>query len=74
MSLGFGNVIDLVRGRKDDDNSDDNHEWETMSPEKRLEMKAARTREAKEKPAETKPAEKEPPEGEKEKKINQTDP
>ena len=68
VSLGFGNVIDLVRGRKDDDNSDDNHEWETMSPEKRLEMKAARTREAKEKPAETKPAEKEPPEGEKEKK------
>jgi hypothetical protein len=43
-----------------------------MSPEKRLEMKAARTRG--EKPAETEPAEKEPSEGEKAEKNDQTDP
>ena len=39
VTLGFGNVIDLVRHRKSDDDTD---EWETMSPEKRLEMLAAR--------------------------------
>ena len=72
VSLGFGNVIDLVRGRKDDDDSDGNDEWETMSPEKRLEMKAARTRG--EKQTETEPAEKELPEGEKEEKNERTDP
>ena len=38
VTLGFGNVIDLVRGRKDEDG---NYEWETMSPEKRREMLAA---------------------------------
>jgi hypothetical protein len=74
VSLGFGNVIDLVRGRKDDDNSDGNDEWETMSPEKRIEMKAARAKETKEKPAETKPAEKEIPDGGKEEKNDQADP
>jgi hypothetical protein len=58
VTLGFGNMIDLVRGRKDD-NSDNSDEWETMSPEKRLEMKAARSRETEEKPAE--PIAAEPP-------------
>ena len=35
VTLGFGNVIDWVRGRKDN-GSEGN--WETMSPEKRREM------------------------------------
>jgi hypothetical protein len=67
-------VIDLVRGRKDDVNSDGNDEWETMSPEKRIEMKTARAKETKEKPAETKPAEKEIPDGGKEEKNDRADP
>ena len=44
VTLGFGNVIDLVRGRKDDSDGNGDNEWETMSPEKRLEMIAARAR------------------------------
>ena len=48
VTLGFGNVIDLVRGRKDDGDTD---EWATMSPEKRREMIASRTEEAKAEPA-----------------------
>ncbi len=71
VSLGFGNVIDRVRGRKDDNDRD---EWETMSPEKRLEMKAARAEETKEKPTEAKPPETRIPEGEKEEKNDQTNP
>ena len=35
VTLGFGNVIDWVRGRRDEDAGG---EWETMSPEKRREM------------------------------------
>ena len=35
VTLGFGNVIDWVRGRRDEDIEG---EWETMSPEKRREM------------------------------------
>ena len=71
VSLGFGNVIDRVRGRKDDNDRD---EWETMSPEKRLEMKAARAEETKEKPTEAKPPETRIPEGEKEERNDQTNP
>ena len=35
VTLGFGNVIDWVRGRKDNGSEG---EWETMSPERRREM------------------------------------
>ena len=35
ITLGFGNVIDWVRGRAEDSSG---REWETMSPEKRKEM------------------------------------
>ena len=35
VTLGFGNVIDWVRGRRDSGSGGD---WETMSPEKRREM------------------------------------
>ena len=35
VTLGFGNVIDWVRGRRDEDAGG---EWETMSPERRREM------------------------------------
>ena len=35
VTLGFGNVIDWVRGRRDDSSGRD---WETMSPGKRREM------------------------------------
>jgi hypothetical protein len=35
VTLGFGNVIDWVRGRREDSSGRD---WETMSPEKRREM------------------------------------
>ena len=35
VTLGFGNVIDWVRGRREDGTKGD---WETMSPEKRREM------------------------------------
>ena len=35
VSLGFGNVLDRVRGRREDSTGG---EWETMSPEKRREM------------------------------------
>ena len=35
VTLGFGNVIDWVRGRRDNDIAGG---WETMSPEKRREM------------------------------------
>ena len=35
VTLGFGNVIDWVRGRRD---GSSDGEWETMSPEKRKEM------------------------------------
>ncbi len=35
VSLGFGNMIDWVRGRRDEGGTGD---WETMSPEKRREM------------------------------------
>ena len=35
VTLGFGNVIDWVRGRRDNGSEGD---WETMSPEKRREM------------------------------------
>ena len=35
VTLGFGNVIDWVRGRRDNGSAG---EWETMSPEKRREM------------------------------------
>ena len=70
VSLGFGNVIDLVRGRKDDGEND---EWETMSPEKRQEMKATRAGETKEKPDENKLPESRTPAREKEEKNERTD-
>ena len=38
VTLGFGNVIDWVRGRRTDGSEGD---WETMSPEKRAEMLSA---------------------------------
>ena len=38
VTLGFGNVIDWVRGRRTDGGEGD---WETMSPEKRAEMLSA---------------------------------
>ena len=38
VTLGFGNVIDWVRGRREGSPEGD---WETMSPEKRAEMMAA---------------------------------
>jgi len=61
VTLGFGNVIDRVRGRRDEGGDDGSDEWVTMSPEKRMEMKAARTeQETKEKPAEAEPAEEKP--------------
>ncbi|MER1993856.1 MAG: Mbeg1-like protein [Eubacteriales bacterium] len=61
VTLGFGNVIDRVRGRKDEGGGDGvSNEWMTMSPEKRMEMKAARTGQGtQEKPAEG-PAEEKP--------------
>lgn len=62
VSLGFGNMIDLVRGRKETGENDGDGEWVTMSPEKRLEMKAARAEGAKEKQAAEKPAGTEAPE------------
>ena len=69
VTLGFGNVIDRVRGRKDEGGDEGgSDEWVTMSPEKRMEMKAARTEQetqekpAAEDPAEEKPADKNPPE------------
>ena len=39
VTLGFGNVIDRVRGQKKPDEEGD---WETMSPEKRREILARR--------------------------------
>ena len=75
VTLGFGNVIDMVRGRKDDSDGDNNgNEWETMSPEARMEMKAVRTAEAKEKQAGEKPAETGPSEGENGEKKDRTAP
>ncbi len=68
VTLGFGNVIDRVRGRKDEGGGDGvSNEWMTMSPEKRMEMKAARTGQGTqgkpaEGPAEEKPADEIPPE------------
>ena len=68
VTLGFGNVIDRVRGRKDEGDDGGSDEWVTMSPEKRMEMKAARTEQetqekpAAEEPAEEKPADENPPE------------
>ena len=68
VTLGFGNVIDRVRGRKDEGGSDGvSNEWMTMSPEKRMEMKAARTGQGTQEkpaegPAEEKPADEIPPE------------
>ena len=69
VTLGFGNVIDRVRGRKDEGGDEGgSDEWVTMSPEKRMEMKAARTEQetqekpAAEDPAEEKPADENPPE------------
>ena len=38
VTLGFGNVIDRMRGRKDSSVKDN---WETMSPEKRRELLSA---------------------------------
>ena len=71
VALGFGNVIDMVRGRKDEDNNGSD-EWETMSPEKRMEMKAARTeQETKREPAGEKPDETEKPEDENREKNDQ---
>ena len=35
VTLGFGNVIDWMRGRKENGSEGD---WETMSPEKRKEL------------------------------------
>ena len=68
VTLGFGNVIDRVRGRKDEGGGDGvSNEWMTMSPEKRMEMKAARTGQGTQEkpaegPAEEKPADEIPPE------------
>ena len=45
VALGFGNVIDRVRGQKKPDEEGD---WETMSPEKRQEILAIRRMEAEE--------------------------
>ena len=39
VTLGFGNMIDRVRGRKGEEEGD---HWETMSPEERQEMLAAK--------------------------------
>ena len=56
VTLGFGNVIDWVRGRRDEDSEGD---WETMSPEKRREMliAAMNRKEQAEMTAEAEPAE-----------------
>ena len=61
VSLGFGNVIDWVRGRRDEGGTGD---WETMSPEKRREMlNAAMNSGAEEETAETTDFPKEQKEG-----------
>ena len=61
VSLGFGNVIDWVRGRRDEGGTGD---WETMSPEKRREMlNAAMNSSAEEEAAETADSTKEQKEG-----------
>ena len=39
VTLGFGNMIDMVRGRKENTSE---KKWTTMSPERRMEMLAAR--------------------------------
>ena len=49
VTLGFGNVIDWVRGRREDSSERD---WETMSPEKRREMLTAAMDKEKDEPAE----------------------
>ena len=56
VTLGFGNVIDWVRGRRDEDGGG---QWETMSPEKRREMliTAMNRREQTEMAAEAEPSE-----------------
>ena len=56
VALGFGNVIDWVRGRRDEGSEGD---WETMSPEKRREMliAAMNRKEQAEAAAETEPPE-----------------
>ena len=54
VTLGFGNVIDWVRGRRENGSDGD---WETMSPEKRREMMdAAMNSRTEEEPAEGKEA------------------
>ncbi|MBO4470767.1 MAG: DUF2974 domain-containing protein [Clostridia bacterium] len=61
VSLGFGNVIDWVRGRRDEGGTGD---WETMSPEKRREMlNAAMNSSAEGEAAETADSTKEQKEG-----------
>ena len=69
VTLGFGNVIDWVRGRRDENTEGD---WETMSPEKRKEMliAALNRREAAEAGLEAEP----PEENKEEQKPEQNDP
>ena len=72
VTLGFGNVIDWVRGRWDEDGGG---QWETMSPEKRREMliTAMNRREQTEMAAEAEPSEL-PDGGETEYKKPENDP
>ena len=72
VTLGFGNVIDWVRGRRDEDGGG---QWETMSPEKRREMliTAMNRREQTEMAAEAEPSEL-PDGGETESKKPENDP
>ena len=72
VTLGFGNVIDWVRGRRDEDGGG---QWETMSPEKRREMliTAMNRREQTEMAAEAEPSEL-PDGGETEPKKPENDP
>ena len=72
VTLGFGNVIDWVRGRRDEDSGG---QWETMSPEKRREMliTAMNRREQTEMAAEAEPSEL-PDGGETESKKPENDP
>ena len=71
VTLGFGNVIDMVRGRKDEDDSD---EWETIPPGKQIKTAAACVAETKENPAEEKQAETRQPEEEYGEKKDQANP
>ena len=69
VTLGFGNVIDRVRGRRDENSVGGN--WETMTPEKRKEMLTAAMNGKSEPEPAPGPA---PAEGQKEHEEPQNDP